>query len=57
MEAMGDVPFHYGSTWTFDWLVIKTDGSGNKQWSKDIGGTGDEDQQAPYCLWITAIIS
>jgi hypothetical protein len=38
----GYVPFHYGSTWTFDWLVIKTDGSGNIQWTKDLGTSGDE---------------
>ena len=37
-----DVPFHYGDWMTFDWILIKTDGSGNKQWSKDIGGSGDE---------------
>jgi hypothetical protein len=38
----GDVPFHYGGFYTFDWLVIKTDNTGNLQWSRDIGGTGDE---------------
>ena len=37
-----DVPFHYGSYFSTDWLVIKTDSLGNKQWSKDLGGTGDE---------------
>ena len=41
----GDVPFHYGSFFSMDWLVVKTDSIGNIQWSKDIGGTGDE---APY---------
>lgn len=35
----GDVPFHYGSVWETDWLVIKTDSVGNLQWSKTIGGT------------------
>ena len=38
----GDVPFHYGSMFALDWLVIKTDSIGNVQWSKDIGGTRDE---------------
>ncbi len=38
----GDVPFHYGSTSLYDWLVIKTDSAGTVQWSKDLGGTGDE---------------
>ena len=38
----GDVPFHYGGTFSQDWLVVKTDSMGNKQWSKDLGGTGDE---------------
>lgn len=38
----GDVPFHYGSTWTFDWIVIKTDRSGQLKWAKNIGGHGDE---------------
>jgi hypothetical protein len=39
-----DVPFHYGDFFSFDWLVIKTDSVGSLQWSKDLGGTGDEGQ-------------
>lgn len=38
----GDVPFHYGSIWQGDWLVIKTDSVGNVQWSKTIGGSDDD---------------
>jgi len=38
----GDVPFHYGSTWLFDWAVIKTDSAGTVQWSKNMGGTAAE---------------
>jgi len=39
-----DVPFHYGNSSTADWLVVKTDSMGNVQWSRDLGGTGDEGQ-------------
>ncbi|NDC42804.1 MAG: T9SS C-terminal target domain-containing protein, partial [Chitinophagia bacterium] len=38
-----DVPAHYsGSQFDYDWFIVKTDSSGNKQWSKTIGGRGDE---------------
>lgn len=37
-----DVPFHYGGSTTQDWVVLKTDSLGNKQWCKDIGGTDEE---------------
>jgi hypothetical protein len=40
--ADGDVPFHYGGFFDLDWLVIKIDGSGNVEWSKDLGTVGDE---------------
>jgi type IX secretion system substrate protein len=41
--AGGDVPTHYsGSQFDYDWVVIKTDSAGNKQWAKSIGGTNDE---------------
>ncbi len=40
----GDVPTHYsGSQFDGDWIVVKTDSAGNKQWSKSIGGQGDEE--------------
>ncbi len=38
----GDVPIHYGPTYSFDWILIKIDSLGNRQWSKTIGTTGDE---------------
>lgn len=38
----GDVPFHHGDFATFDWFVVKIDNIGNKQWSRDIGTTGNE---------------
>jgi type IX secretion system substrate protein len=42
--AGGDVPTHYsGSEFDYDWVVIKTDSTGNKQWAKSIGGLGDEE--------------
>ncbi len=37
-----DVPFHYGSSLIEDWVVVKTDSMGNKQWCKDLGGTQQE---------------
>ncbi len=40
--AGGDVPFHFGDNFSLDWFVVKTDSLGNKQWSNDYGGTGDE---------------
>ncbi|MBC7552667.1 MAG: T9SS type A sorting domain-containing protein [Taibaiella sp.] len=38
----GDVPFHYGGFFSSDWLVIKTDSTGNVLWTKNIGGTESE---------------
>lgn len=41
--AGGDVPFVYGSSqYTSDWFLVKTDSMGNLQWSKTLGGTGNE---------------
>ena len=31
----GDVSAHYGGFFDFDWIVIKTDGTGNVQWSRN----------------------
>lgn len=39
----GDVPSVYvNSQFTEDWLLVKTDSLGAVQWSKTVGGTGDE---------------
>jgi len=38
-----DVPFHLGgSEFEYDWFVVKTDSTGNKKWTKDLGGSNDE---------------
>lgn len=37
-----DIPIHYGGTFSFDWVLIKTDASGNKIWAKVYGGTESE---------------
>jgi hypothetical protein len=37
-----DIPFHYGSNMSTDWVVIKTDNAGNLQWCKNLGGTDGE---------------
>ena len=38
-----DVPFHLGgSEFEYDWFIVKTDSLGNKQWTNDLGGSGDE---------------
>ena len=39
----GDVPFHFGSTWIFNWVLIKTDSVGNLKWCKNLGGTAGEE--------------
>jgi hypothetical protein len=41
--AGGDIPFHNGGQFTFDWIVIKTDSAGNKKWCKVYGGSDGED--------------
>lgn len=47
----GDVPFTYvNSPFTSDWLLVKTDSLGNKQWSKTIGGTGYEGPGKLLCV-------
>lgn len=43
--AGGDVPKHYaasGPRYDYDWFMVKTDAAGNTQWTKTIGGTGEE---------------
>ena len=41
-DTGGDVLFHYGNDFDYDWFVVKTDSAGNKQWVKTVGGTGQE---------------
>lgn len=38
--AGGDVTVHYGSTLWSDIWILKLDSSGNKQWSRTVGGSG-----------------
>ena len=38
----GDVGIHYGSPFTTDAFIVKTDSLGNIQWTKTLGGTGWE---------------
>lgn len=37
-----DVSGHHGTLHTYDMWVVKTDPSGNIEWQKSLGGTGDE---------------
>ncbi len=41
-SGSGDMGFHYGSTFTRDFWVLKVDRDGEKVWSKIYGGTGDD---------------
>jgi hypothetical protein len=34
--------YHSSGTYTFDWWVVKVDGSGNLVWEKTLGGTKDD---------------
>jgi hypothetical protein len=38
----GDVPYHYGDQFSYDWVVIKIDSAGAVQWSRDIGSINIE---------------
>lgn len=38
----GDIPFHYGSGFTNDAIIIKTDSLGEILWLKVLGGSGDD---------------
>lgn len=39
----GDVGFHYGGVFEYDFWVLKINGLGDIIWKKVLGGTGDED--------------
>ncbi|HTM66260.1 MAG TPA: T9SS type A sorting domain-containing protein [Flavipsychrobacter sp.] len=42
----GDIPVHHGplTAWQYwDWVLVKTDSLGNKEWLKVYGSTGDEE--------------
>ncbi|MBK9457404.1 MAG: hypothetical protein IPO24_18355 [Bacteroidetes bacterium] len=38
----GDIPDHYGSGFSNDIIIIKTDSLGNIQWTKNMGTSGDD---------------
>ncbi len=50
----GDAPNHYGDLYGIDWLVIKTDSTGNRQWSKDLGTSNDEGESGSILAIDTA---
>ncbi len=50
----GDAPNHYGGFYGIDWLVIKTDSVGNRQWSKDLGTSNDEGESGSIFAIDTA---
>lgn len=37
-----DAAYHLGPTIYYDWLLIKTDAQGTRQWRRIVGGTSDE---------------
>lgn len=46
-----DIPTHYTtSTFVYDWFLIKIDKTGKRQWSRSIGGDGDENNRGALLM-------
>ena len=45
-----DANIHYGSVFSLDWLLVKVDSTGHRQWKKIVGGIQDESEAGRLLL-------